>query len=150
MILDPMHLVYLGVVKRMLRRLVKKCPRAIKLSAQKVNELDVALGKLKLSMPSEFVRRPRSTVDLKLWKATEYRAFLLYIGPVVLRRIVPPDVYKHFCRLHVAITILSDSDVDKRNMYLEYARGLLLAFVQDCKHVYGNSFTVYNIHFALH
>jgi len=42
---------------------------------------------LKYTTPNDFVRRPRSIRDVKQWKAVEFRNFLLYTGPVVLRDI---------------------------------------------------------------
>ena len=41
----------------------------------------------------DFPRKCRGVLDLDNWKATECRQFLLYIGPVVLRDIVHPDIY---------------------------------------------------------
>lgn len=48
------------------------------------------------SIPSEFARRPRSINEVKLWKAVEFRNFLLYTGPIVLRYILKKDLYDHF------------------------------------------------------
>ena len=149
-VLDMMHLVFLGIVRRMLCFLLNKGARGVKLSARERRQLSEALSTLSGLMPSEFVRQPRGTDDVSLWKATEYRQFLLYTGPVVLKDIVRADVYDHFLRLHVGITLLSEPNDGKRNRYLAYARQLLLTFVQDCKHVYGREFTVYNIHMLAH
>lgn len=39
---------------------------------------------------------------------------------------------------------------DKRNHYLGYAHELLLYFIKQCKHFYGELFTVYNVHSLAH
>lgn len=91
-------------------------------------------------MPSEFARQPRSLEELERWKATEFRQFLLYTGPVVLRKIVSKKKYEHFLTLTVGISILLDSNENKRNSYREYARELLEYFVRESKNIYSEIF----------
>ena len=63
-------------------------------------------------MPSEFARQPRSLQELDRWKATEFRQFLLYTGPVVLKGIVSKELFQHFLTLNVAMTILLQESHD--------------------------------------
>ena len=72
-----MHLVCLGVVKRMLTFL-KQGPRECRLSYQQLTIISENLLNLNGKMPREFARQPRSTDYLDRWKATELRQFLLY------------------------------------------------------------------------
>lgn len=58
-------------------------------------------------LPTDFARRPRDLDCLKKWKATEFRLFLLYLGPIVLNKVFNKNRYMHFMSLHVAITILA-------------------------------------------
>lgn len=44
----------------------------------------------------------------------EFRAFLLYLGPVVLKGILPKDFYKHFLAVHVAKQILTSPTLNIR------------------------------------
>lgn len=44
----------------------------------------------------EFCRLPRSVEDIEHWKATEFRQFLLYTGPVVMKGKLSKIQYKHF------------------------------------------------------
>jgi hypothetical protein len=147
--LDYMHLVCLGVVKRMLTFL-KQGPRDCRLSQQQIKLISTNLCTLNGEMPSEFARQPRSLALLERWKATEFRQFLLYTGPIVFKDVLPFRFYKHFLSLTVAISILLDSDEDNRNRYVAYSRDLLLYFVTQCKHLYGSTFTTYNVHSLLH
>ena len=120
-----MHLVCLGVMKRILIFL-KQGPRICKLSNFQLNEIPNNLLSYNGKMPSEFARQPRSLCDLDRWKATEFRQFLLYTGPLVLKGVVSRKIYDHFLTFHVALSILLSSNDETRNFYLEYARKLLL------------------------
>ena len=52
-------------------------------------------------IPREFARKPCSLSDVIRWKATELRQFLLYIGPVVLRGVLPEPLYENFILPHL-------------------------------------------------
>ena len=71
-------------------------------------------------MPSEFSRQPRSLKDLDRWKATEFRQFLLYTGPIVLQDIISDNAYEHFLALSMTLTILQQSDDEIRCQYLDF------------------------------
>ncbi len=101
-------------------------------------------------MVSELARKPRSLHELDRWKATEFRQFLLYTGPVVLCGIVGQDLYHHFLCLSVGMSILLTTDSDRRKKLLPYAAELLTHFVTNCSDIYGNKFTVYNVHAVKH
>ena len=147
--LDYMHMVCLGVTKRLLKFL-KNGPRECKLSSQQLSQISANLTLLKGMMPSEFARQPRSLEELDRWKATEFRQFLLYTGPIVLKNVVSDELYQHFLALSIAVSIMLDNNANKRNSYVAYARQLLEVFVRNCKHIYGNTFSVYNVHGLLH
>ena len=93
--LEYMHRVCPGATKRMLvfRR---QGPRQCRLSNQQKEVLSANLNALNRKMPSEFSRQPRWLDELDRWKSTEYRQFLLYTGPLVLRNLLHKEVYQHF------------------------------------------------------
>lgn len=62
---------------------------------------------LRKYIPSEFARRPRALDERCRWKATEFRQFLLYTGPVVLRGVLQPQIYDNFMLLSVGMYILA-------------------------------------------
>ena len=101
-------------------------------------------------MPSEFARKPRSLQELDRWKATEFRQFLLYTGPVVLHGVVETDLYHHFLCLTVGMSILLTADHNRRKHFLSYAADLLNHFVVNSAEIFGDKFTVYNVHAVKH
>ena len=52
-------------------------------------------------MSKNFARKIKSLQEAKIWKATEFRQFLLYTGPVVLHGILKPTFYQNFLLLSV-------------------------------------------------
>jgi len=86
--------------------------------------------------------------ELDRWKATEFRIFLLYIGPIVLKKYLNADYFKHFCALQCAIRILCHPKDRLRNN--TYANELLIYFVKTFKILYGEDNIVYNVHNLIH
>lgn len=147
--LDYMHLTCLGVVKRIIYFL-KHGPAVCRLSYQQMCDISKKLQFLSGKLPSEFARQPRSMFEVERWKATEFRQFLLYTGPVVLKDIISDTMYEHFLSLSVAMSILLTSDQDKRMAYLEYAQQLLNFFVDKSIEIYTATVLVYNVHCLKH
>lgn len=108
--LDYMHLVCLGVMRRMLNFMVKKGKHIVRLSSQMILDFSTKLDMCKKHIPSEFARKPRSLRYIDRWKATELRQFLLYTGPILGEGILPDCVlakaFKNifYCYLHSSIT----------------------------------------------
>ena len=147
--LDYMHLVCLGIVRRILN-FMKDGPAVCRLSHKQLDLLSRHLVSFSGSMPSEFARQPRSLFDVSRWKATEFRQFLLYTGPIVLKDILSRKAYTHFMSLSVSVSILLDENNDKRGRYLQYARELLEYFVDNAQDLYSEIFVVFNVHSLKH
>ena len=147
--LDYMHLVCLGVVRRLLSFL-RSGPRQCKLSQHQIKEISDHMSSFNGCLPSEFVRQPRGLTDLDRWKATEFRSFLLYTGPVVLKSILARQNYHHFLCLSIAVSILLNDNDDYRRKYSAYAKVLLRHFVSQSSKYYTQSFVVYNVHALIH
>lgn len=91
-----------------------------------------------------------SLASFERWKATEFRQFLLYTGPVVLRDVLPDSFYHHFLTLTVAMSILLDADDDTRKAYTFYAEELLMHFYKTSTTLYSPVFPSYNVHSLIH
>lgn len=148
-VLDYMHTICLGVVRRLLVYLTRG-PKLCRLSVRQKIEISQKLNGLQGQMPSEFARQPRGLQELDRWKATEFRQFLLYTGPIVLKNTVSSQLYAHFVTLTVAVSIMLDSDDRTRAAYLDFSTELMRHFVSSCPALYGKTFSVYNVHALLH
>lgn len=145
--LDYMHLVCLGVMKRFLLLWIKG-PLQCRLGSRVIDDISQHLLNLKSHIPSEFARKPRSLKEIDRWKATEFRQFLLYTGPVVLAEILHPNMYNNFLLLSVGIHILINKGLCQR--YNDYAEQLLKTFVTHFYQIYGDDMAVYNVHGLVH
>lgn len=147
--LDYMHLLCLGVIKKIILLWIKG-PFSVRLSSRSINKISHLLILIRNSTPNEFVRKPRSLKDVKLWKAVEFRNFLLYTGPVILKNILKKDIYNNFITLHVAITILGSPRLCQDNRFINYAEALLSNFVISFEILYGKQYVSHNVHNLLH
>lgn len=75
---EPMHLVYIGNIKKILHTHIHGKYGRLKLNKKKLDILDSRMITLQLHCPTEFNRRPNKLSMLHYFKATEYRQFLLY------------------------------------------------------------------------
>ena len=145
-VLDFMHLVCLGVVRKLIW-LWMRGPLPIRIGDRSVIAISDTLIRLGKNLPKEFGRKGRSLREVDRWKATEFRTFLLYTGPIALKKAQPKQMYEHFLLLHVAISILCSPRLHKR--YCDYAENVLMVFVQNFSVLYGD-FVVYNVHNLIH
>lgn len=145
--IDPMHCIDLGVTKKLIMQW-KEGPLEHRLSAGQLNVISNYNCALRQFMPSNFNRKPRGLQEIKMWKATEFRTFLMYTGPVILKYNLSHEMYKHFMSLSIAVCFLySEKLVSKHKAY---AHSLLEYFVEEAKKKYGERFISYNVHCLLH
>ena len=74
--LDYVHLVCSCVMKRLLLFL-EEGPRLCKLSSRHINQISGRLEELKSLFPTEMARQTRGLKDVKRFKSSEFRIFLL-------------------------------------------------------------------------
>lgn len=145
--LDYMHLICLGVTKKLIN-LWLKGPLKIRLNSAKCKFLSNSLIGLKNVIPIDFHRKPRGVDELPKWKATEFRTFLLYLGPVVLKNKINEKCYLNFMCLHVSIFILLKSNVS--NNLLKFSKKLLDYFINNFISIYGREWVSHNVHALQH
>ncbi|KAG8230562.1 hypothetical protein J437_LFUL010163 [Ladona fulva] len=143
---DYMHLACLGVMRKMLF-LFTIGPLLVRLPSSLLAGLSETLESIAEHIPMEFARKPRTVRDLKRWKATEFRQFLLYTGPFALRKIVSDDVYLHFLCFNFAMRCFVGS---RYTNHQNIAGKLLLYFVENFKNIYGKKSVSHNVHALIH
>jgi hypothetical protein len=146
--LDYMHCVCLGVMRKLLNVWISG-PLQVRLGFQKIKQISAVLESWKPFIPVEFNRKCRSLSEISRWKATEFRLFLLYLGPIVLKNVVDLAVYEHFLLFHTGIAILI-SNKHLSNYGTDFAGELLNVFVSHSEVIYGSQFCIYNVHILCH
>lgn len=145
--LDYMHVVCLGVVRRIIL-LWSIGPRTCRLSSTLLQAVSNRLNTYRSFMPRQFARKPRSLNEVRMWKATEFRTFLLYTGPVALKGLLSETLYNNFVCLSVAVTICLNTELCQE--YANYCEKLFHYFVEQFAKLYGENQLVYNVHCLTH
>ncbi|KAF0701853.1 Uncharacterized protein FWK35_00035308, partial [Aphis craccivora] len=135
--IDYMHAVCLGAMKRLLKFWVRG-KQSTRIPSTKCDAINMDLHSLRDNFPSEFVRLPRSLNDIEYWKANEFRTFLLFTGPIVLKGRLKKQLYLNFIKLHGAIKILVTPSLCL--IKNEIAYNLLVDFVKEFRIIYGAHF----------
>jgi hypothetical protein len=131
-VLDYMHLACIGVMKILMSRWKnsKNAPKKVHFSPAAKSKFDEYLTTIRECIPSDFNRKCEGGLsNLSDWKATEYRLFLLYVGPVVLSdpEIIPKDMYANFLQFSTAMTyLLLENQLDKVNFVKNLLANLLV------------------------
>ena len=55
----------------------------------------------------EFARKPRTLDEISRWKAPDFREFLLYSRPLVLREVLSDEYFSHFMLLFLGMRTLT-------------------------------------------
>lgn len=146
---DPLHLLHIGVMKKMLNRWLngtKFYKKAI--PKKKIKEFDDLFEVANLNKPSEINRPIRATKYFARWKATEHRTILLYVGLTILKDFIPLGEYKMFLCLCCAIKLSSvDTYLNGRIDLIDH---LLNEFIQKYSQFYGKHTITSNIHNLCH
>lgn len=145
---DPLHLLDLGIMKKCLTGWVHGSFNfKTKLSANAISEISNLLLSFNKNLPVEIHRAVRGLGCLRFWKGLEYRTFILYLGPVVLKDFLSPEVYLHFLNFFCAVTICSSNVYSK---YLDIAKDLFIDYVEDFIDIYGKDSIGSNVHNLIH
>ena len=145
--IDWMHCVCLGVVKYIMQLQMSDGNRAkpFYLGAKK-ESISRQLQSIK---PPDIVGRlPRSLEDLKHWKATELKNWLLHYSVAVLRNKLNPLYAFHWSLLVGAIGILCSDSISTED--LRHADSMLQDFVLLMGILYGPTQCTMNIHLLQH
>lgn len=160
--LDVMHLVDLGIgklivssimndVKNQISELLFPAPPSGISASQYRKSMRAVMskrhGELKNNAPQVFARTPRPLNECKLFKATEFRQFILYTGIVIMKEFLSKEAYQHFLCLSLGYRVLFSTILNEKK--LDAAQTLLEMFVKDFTKFYKRNVS-YNVHSLLH
>ncbi|XP_065204539.1 uncharacterized protein LOC135834540 isoform X1 [Planococcus citri] len=156
--LDYMHLILQGVTKRLLKIWLGKLKSKVFLLRDHRDIISKRLEIIASSyFPAEFQRKPEGLKHFSTWKATQFREFLLYIGPSVLHGVVKPDYWENFVVLHSVMRTMckmlpmDDPSIDEIQKSIYYnAKDNCKEFVKESARLYGKAFISYNVHGLIH
>ncbi|KAK9739000.1 hypothetical protein QE152_g9414 [Popillia japonica] len=145
--LDYMHMICLGLMRRLILLWIRSSSGSA--VAPKFRRLIYnRTAKLTNTIPLEFHRKPRSLSEIDNWKATEFRFFLLYSGPFVLRHYLPQKYYNNFLLLHIVMRLLAIGNYTDRT--IATCKTFITQFLREYESIYGSNEMVYNVHSSKH
>ena len=147
-IADSLHLIDLGIMKKCLLAWISgSFGYGAKWSARDISNVSEHLVDCNQQMPLEIHRAVRTLDCIKFWKALEFRTFLLYLGPVVLKDMLEPKVYEHFLTFFCAVTLCTTRCYLKA---INVAEKLFLKYVKEFSEVYNKESISSNVHGLCH
>lgn len=144
---DYMHLVCLGVMKRLLQ-FWHKGRQDVRVPCQIFETSCDTIISFKDFITNDFCRKPRRISESDRFKATEFRQVLLYTGVVAFKDMLPENMYHHFLLFSCAIRILTSP-----NLCItlnQCAQNLLETFIELYGNIYGHQYITYNVHNLSH
>lgn len=136
--IDEMHVVHLGVVKKLIKMWVDTSEKSQRVSFER------NISRIEEYRPKEIHRTIRNLTYFNQYKAKEFRTFLLFTGPAILLNLLDKKKYEHFMLLHVAMKKLGQKDCSNS------VQLLLEKFVSDFKKIYNLNKITYVVHSLIH
>jgi hypothetical protein len=145
--IDYMHAVLEGVAKRLLSTFLDSKYHNYRFYLGNVTK-EIDRRMLAIKPPEEFRRSPRSVSTLKHWKASEFRAWLLFYSIPVLGDLLPPDYSYHLSLLVSSMHILLGDAIEVDE--LDKARASLELFFTLVPQLYSSEMCTANMHSLVH
>ena len=145
--LDDMHLVLLGIMRKLLYHWNKEVPH--KLSSHQKDLVNDGIGIVRMHLPEDFNRLPRKLDETERFKATEFRLLLLYTACITFHKILDSKKFNHFLLLMYAMRIFCDPEMSQNEVNVDYGQKLCVLFVKQYSKIYKANLT-YNIHSLIH
>lgn len=142
---DYLHCALLGVEYWILK-FVRDKPKT--LSARDYIEIKSRIEQFQSTEPIEFQRTLRSFIEcLGTMKGSEFRQYLLFVGPLLLKDIVDDEIFSNLLKFHIASIIFAHKRF--ANYYNE-ADKLMRMFIQEFAAIYHPCHVVYVVHSLCH
>lgn len=103
---------------------------------------------VRIRPPLAITRTPRELKHLKLYKASEWRSFLIFYGIICFHEILERKYLVHFSLLSASFQILLKRSISLKELNL--AKNYLNLYVQQTEKYFGKEAMTYNVHLLLH
>ena len=146
--IDYMHCVLEGVTKWLVNKWFTSSNHGLPFYiGRRVKEIDSHL--LNQSPPHDFTRAPRGLGKYRnIWKANEFKYWLLYYSLPILVNILPPLYFHHYSLLVCAIHILLQAEI--KDPEIKAAEELLKDYYALLPELYGDTSCTLNAHCLTH
>lgn len=142
---DYLHCLLLGVVKWFLKHLLHT-PKI--LSSADYAEIKRRVQIFDATRPLEFQHKLRSFIeDLGTMKGTEFRQYVLFVAPLLLKGIISEKKIGNFLKLQIASIIFTHK---RFAHYYNEADLLMKMYVKEFAEIYGPSHATYVFHALCH
>lgn len=145
-VVDYMHAVCSGFVKSTTFLWLKAKRRDAFNLRPFIKDMDTRL--ISLQPIWEMSRLPRSLNDVHEWKSAEWRNWLLYYSPVVLKGILPAKYFNHWMKFVEMMHYLLGSSISVEK--LQILKTAMFDFVIKYQELYGKQCITYNTHLLIH
>lgn len=153
-VVDYMHAILLGVIRLHTELILDSQQKGFwiglsedRLGMEHLKEsIDTRL--LQIKPPSSISRLPRSLNDMNIWKASEWRSWLLYYAIICLQGFLKRKHLIHLGLLSSATNILLQRSVTKED--IEKAHRYFLTYMFLFEKYFGKTYMVFNVHLLSH
>ena len=145
-VVDALHCVDLGVMRQLITLWMESKKKFFRNKECDIAEINKKL--LNFRVPRSINRRPRTLDERAFWKGNEYRSFLFFYGPVVLKDHLQHKYFSHFLKLSSAIFSLYQESISF--LQLKLSELALKSFVTEFGSLYGEMNVTFNVHQLLH
>ncbi|XP_046395709.1 cytoplasmic dynein 2 heavy chain 1 [Ischnura elegans] len=144
---DYMHSVLLGVVRKHVDLLVSSVGRKYYIGGEdKIAVIDNCLQSI--HPPHSITRTPRGLKDMSLWKASEWRSFIVFYCIVCLDGVLKNKYIAHLGMLSTALYLLLQKSVRPEDVVI--ANDLIMKYIFLFQEFFGKEQMVYNTHLLTH
>lgn len=144
---DWMHCVPLGVVKYLMNLMTcNKWKGSHFYIGTQLSSMSTRL--VSIRPPENIGRLPRTLGEIKHWKATELKNWLLHFSVPILQNTLNPLCHLHWCLLSGAVGILCSDSIPSHS--IPVAEEMLRDFVIMMEILYGETKCTMNVHLLTH
>lgn len=144
---DYMHSILLGTIKQHTEIILSSFGKEYYVGSP--NHLDLINTKLmNFKHPTCITRSPWKITEREIWKASEWRSWLLFYSLICLKDVVPHKYLDHLALLVEALNIFLSKKIKKEEV--STAGSLLIKYVILYQEYFGKEAMTYNIHLLLH